>query len=225
MTTQFRICEPDPMPVRTALIAATRLGFDVVDRFLRDALPGCRVTTAVPTAPDDADLVVLSLCWDDRPLAELLESIQALCRECAGVPVVAVAPADASFLHRRIFELGCAGLLSTALSAEAAAASLRSILAGGVCAPPIHVEGKPDISHLTSFKLSQREREVLGLMMKGLSNRTIAARLAISEHTVMVHVRHLLQKLGVANRTQAVYRVTASLQAGLPAAEGRGATV
>jgi two-component system, NarL family, nitrate/nitrite response regulator NarL len=217
VTTQFRTHDAGPMPVRVALVAATRLGFDVVERFVHDALPGGYVTAWIPAGPQDADLVVLSLCWDDRPPAELLDSIQAICQRCAGVPVVAVAPANASSLHRRIFDQGCSGVLSTDLSPEKAAASLNLILTGVVCAPPARVEGKPDISHLTAFKLSQREREVLGLMMKGMSNRTIAARLAISEHTVMVHVRHLLQKLGVANRTQAVYRVTS--------AEGRGATV
>ena len=52
--------------------------------------------------------------------------------------------------------------------------------------------------------LSPRELEVLGLMAQGYRNREIAAAFVISESTVKVHVRHILEKLGVRTRTQAV---------------------
>jgi len=52
--------------------------------------------------------------------------------------------------------------------------------------------------------LSPREREVLELMAQGLRNREIAAAFVISESTVKVHVRHILEKLGVRTRAQAV---------------------
>lgn len=51
--------------------------------------------------------------------------------------------------------------------------------------------------------LSQREREVLGLLIQGQTNRQIAAALFISEATVKVHVRHILEKLGARTRTEA----------------------
>jgi len=52
--------------------------------------------------------------------------------------------------------------------------------------------------------LSSREVEVLGLMAKGLSTRQIADTLYISENTVKTHIRHILEKLEVNNRSQAV---------------------
>jgi LuxR family maltose regulon positive regulatory protein len=52
--------------------------------------------------------------------------------------------------------------------------------------------------------LSPREQEVLQLVALGLSNQEIADRLVISLHTVKLHVKHLLAKLAVSNRTQAV---------------------
>jgi DNA-binding NarL/FixJ family response regulator len=60
--------------------------------------------------------------------------------------------------------------------------------------------------------LTQREIELLRLVAEGLSNKAIAQRLSISENTVKYHLRNILQKLGVQNRTEAV---THAIGAGL----------
>jgi DNA-binding CsgD family transcriptional regulator len=52
--------------------------------------------------------------------------------------------------------------------------------------------------------LTAREREIVSLMMTGLTNREIAQRLVITEGTVEVHVKHVLSKLGLRSRTQVV---------------------
>ncbi|PYQ50015.1 MAG: hypothetical protein DMF59_12025 [Acidobacteria bacterium] len=55
-------------------------------------------------------------------------------------------------------------------------------------------------------RLTARELEVLEVLAEGLSNKAIAARLQISEHTVKFHVSSIFAKLGAENRTDAVRR-------------------
>jgi DNA-binding NarL/FixJ family response regulator len=54
--------------------------------------------------------------------------------------------------------------------------------------------------------LTPREQEVLGMLAEGETNARIAQRLVVSEDTVKTHVKHILRKLGVRNRSQAVSR-------------------
>ncbi|HEX7145221.1 MAG TPA: LuxR C-terminal-related transcriptional regulator [Gaiellaceae bacterium] len=58
-------------------------------------------------------------------------------------------------------------------------------------------------------RLTPREREVLGLVAKGLTNKQIAAHLVISQATVKVHVRHALEKLGATTRAEAAVMLSA----------------
>jgi DNA-binding NarL/FixJ family response regulator len=59
-------------------------------------------------------------------------------------------------------------------------------------------------SDAASPALTQREREVLALLVDGRANKVIAARLGISEHTVKTHIASLYEKLGTRNRAEAV---------------------
>jgi DNA-binding NarL/FixJ family response regulator len=58
--------------------------------------------------------------------------------------------------------------------------------------------------HISSDSLTEREIEVLQQIAKGERNRDIGERLSISEETVKVHIKHIMDKLGAKDRTQAV---------------------
>src|ERR1051325_4141510 len=62
------------------------------------------------------------------------------------------------------------------------------------------------IDHQFEEPLTPRELEILNLLVEGLSNKAIAARLGISDQTVKLHVAAVCGKLGAANRTEAVRR-------------------
>lgn len=72
---------------------------------------------------------------------------------------------------------------------------------GGAAAP-----GDPKAARLAS--LSPREREILGCIARGASNKEIARQLAIAETTVKIHVQHILRKLGLGSRVQAAVFAT-----------------
>jgi len=77
----------------------------------------------------------------------------------------------------------------------------------------IHAEVAAELaSHAADDSLSQREIEVLSLIAAGNSNKLVADQLAISEDTVKGHVKSILSKLGVNDRTHAV---TAALKRGI----------
>lgn len=75
---------------------------------------------------------------------------------------------------------------------------LQAALANAMIEPSLHHEAT-----LLTEPLSERERDVLRLMVEGLANGAIADALTISVPTVKTHVQHILQKLHVSDRTQA----------------------
>ncbi|MGE5507644.1 MAG: LuxR C-terminal-related transcriptional regulator [Chitinophagales bacterium] len=102
----------------------------------------------------------------------------------------AAASRDSLVLVQEIFRLISPLAVAEKGEVDRAAASLALPLAERPAGGPL--------SRLTS-----RELEILGLIGAGLSNRKVAAQLYISEGTVKTHITHLLQKLGLANRTEA----------------------
>ena len=104
---------------------------------------------------------------------------------------------------------GRLGYLSRDATPEAIVQTVRAVAAGLVVvdprAVPVLTASSPRLAtEAPAEPLTAREIEVLTLLAQGLPNKTIAQRLAISEHTVKFHVGAVLAKLGAASRTEAV---------------------
>jgi ATP/maltotriose-dependent transcriptional regulator MalT len=82
---------------------------------------------------------------------------------------------------------------------ESYAAYLLELLGADDEPRPVHVPQ-------TGETLTPREVEVLGLIVQGVTNRTIAERLVIAESTVKTHIYHIFAKLEVSTRTEAAAR-------------------
>lgn len=103
-------------------------------------------------------------------------------------------------IHRALTAAASGYILKSVLPAELATA-IRSVHAGGTWIPDVIARKLAD--RAASPELSPRESEVLRLLVKGLTNPEIAAALGISLGTAKAHVGHILEKLGVAARSEA----------------------
>jgi len=108
--------------------------------------------------------------------------------------------------------LGVDACLHTDMSADALKQSLELVLMGEKVLPSYVCKYLADDKRSSirlargrdrPERLTEREVEILQRLTKGLSNKMIAIELDITEGTVKVHLKHLLRKLGVSNRTQA----------------------
>jgi len=103
------------------------------------------------------------------------------------------------------------GFLPMNLQYDCWASMLRLLFLGQCCVPQVFLTRKGEAvpaSTLTrpsrkAGSLTPREREILELVASGKQNKLIAVDLALSEHTVKLHMHHIIKKLGVRNRTEA----------------------
>lgn len=110
-------------------------------------------------------------------------------------------------LIKRALEAGAIGYLLKDVSAEDLARAIRSAYAGRATLSPEAAQSLVETTNLPpapGLDLTEREREVLSLMVDGLSNIQISIKLGVSASTIKSHVSNVLSKLGVASRTEAV---------------------
>jgi DNA-binding NarL/FixJ family response regulator len=130
-----------------------------------------------------------------------IDAIIAIREEFPGARIVVLTTSDGDVeIHRALAAGAHAYILKTAPSRELAQA-IRQVHRGGKRIPADVAQRLAE--HLGEEQLTAREMDVLQHLSGG-SNRDIAERLFISEETVKVHVKHIMEKLGAADRTQAV---------------------
>jgi NarL family two-component system response regulator LiaR len=122
------------------------------------------------------------------------------------VRVIALTSFQENSLVERALKAGATGYLMKNVSAEELATAIRSACQGKMT---LSVEATEALIHARmqvneADELTDREREVLRLMVEGLNNARIAERLVISLSTVKFHIGNILMKLGAENRVTAV---------------------
>jgi DNA-binding NarL/FixJ family response regulator len=149
----------------------------------------------------------------------VMDGIEATRRICAaggedGPRILILTTFDLDEYVYDALQAGASGFLLKDVPAESLFEAVRVIAAGdALLAPAItrrliaefarlrpRQQARPD----SLEDLTPRETEILGLVAEGLSNREIADRLVLSDETVKTHVSHVLGKLGLRDRAQAV---------------------
>jgi len=103
---------------------------------------------------------------------------------------------------QRALEAGARGFLLKSMPNRELVAAIRQVHSGKKCVPPQVAAHLAE--YLSEDNLTAREIEVLGLIAAGNGNRDVADNLSITEDTVKGHVRHIMEKLGAQDRTEAV---------------------
>lgn len=127
-----------------------------------------------------------------------------------GVPVLALVGAPDK--ARELVRAGARGVLNRDASSERLCAASIAVAAGLCTLDEQTLEElvSPRAAEARATPLTPREQQVLELLAEGLSNKVIALRLDISEHTAKFHVNSILDKLEADTRTDAVMRAARS---------------
>jgi DNA-binding NarL/FixJ family response regulator len=129
-----------------------------------------------------------------------MSGVQVLKAKFPDIPLAVVTSSSASEYEARCLEAGADAFIEKSDSPAQIIAALRSLL---VTEEEAAIEDAATPAGPT--KLSKRQKQLILMLDQGLSNRDIAEKLEISEHTVKVHFWRLFRRLGVNSRTQALH--------------------
>jgi DNA-binding NarL/FixJ family response regulator len=153
------------------------------------------------------DVVLMDL---RMPNKDGVEAIRAILGHNVDARIVALTSYDGDADIYRALDAGACGYLIKDMLGDELIRAVRTAAAGKRIIPPV-VAGR--LAEFTPrIDLTEREVEVLRLVGKGLRNKEIARVIGRTEETVKVHLKHVMQKLGVDDRTEAV---TVALQRGI----------
>jgi two-component system, NarL family, response regulator LiaR len=150
------------------------------------------------------DVILMDMIMPDMDGAT---ATRALRQRFPQVQVIVLTSFKEGDLVKNALEAGAIGYLLKDVSADDLVQAIRAAHAGRATLSPeasqalVETANQPPAAGLD---LTQREREVLTLMIEGLNNTQIASRLTVSSSTIKSHVSNILSKLGVASRTEAV---------------------
>lgn len=164
----------------------------------------------VLTTASRIDLVLLDLNLPDTIGTSGIETLR---QRFPRVPVMVLSGSADRATVDRCLRAGASGFLPKTASGERLGTAVRAIAGGGIYVPrdieggaprTWGAAGGPAASDVRQLGLTDRQTDVLRLIMRGLPNKLIGRQLQLAEGTVKVHVSAVLRALGARNRTQAV---------------------
>ncbi len=168
----------------------------------------------------DLNLILLDLSLPDANGFEVLHQLR---EQHPGIPVVVLSATDDAATVMRALDDGAMGFIPKTSSNDVLLGALRLVLAGGVYLPAEvlrHSNATHPLTHAPStpaatprevtcrdLGLTDRQAEVLALVVQGKPNKLICRNLNLAEGTVKIHISSILRALNVTNRTEAVVAV------------------
>ena len=150
------------------------------------------------------DVVLMDMVMPDMDGATATRTIR---KQFPQVQVIVLTSFKEGELIKNALEAGAIGYLLKDVSADDLVRAIRAAHSGRATLSPEAAQALVEAANqppAPGLDLTEREREVLVLMVEGLNNTQIAGRLTVSPSTVKSHVSNILSKLGVASRTEAV---------------------
>lgn len=147
------------------------------------------------------------------PAMDGATATRTILRQFPHIQVIALTSYKEGDLVKNALEAGAIGYLLKDVSADDLARAIRAAHSGRGTLSPEAAQALVETTiqpPAPDLNLTEREREVLDLMIDGLNNTQIAEKLVVSASTVKSHVSNILSKLGVASRTEAVALVLRS---------------
>ena len=162
-----------------------------------EAATGCEAIQKYGEHQPDVTLMDLRL-----PDMSGIDALIAIRAEYPEARIIMLTTFEGDVEVQRALEAGARGYLLKSMPPKELVESIRQVHAGKKRIPPALAAQLAE--HLGDESLTEREVEVLQHVAGGNRNRDIAEQLFISEETVKVHIKHIMEKLGASDRTEAV---------------------
>ena len=150
------------------------------------------------------DVVLMDMMM---PEMDGVATTQAIKERCPGIQILVLSSFSDPALVQRVIQAGAIGYLLKDVPIDELADGIRAAAAGKTVLAPeaaqalVHV-AEPEVPQ-PGHDLTERQLEILALLVEGLTNNEIAEQLVLSPYTVRNHVSEILSKLGTSTRTEA----------------------